>query len=113
MGQNLIFKTDREFCGSDEVRVIMEGRRRHEDCGTGQGGCEVVRGMGCEGRRRRRSGKPWKRLGKMGWEWDWVWRVVALLVAVGLWLLSVNGAFANSMLCDRWCEGFRYIVRVS
>ncbi|KAL8779790.1 MAG: hypothetical protein Q9213_006775 [Squamulea squamosa] len=48
-----VMKTDSLFC-EGEVRVLMERRRRHEECGAG--GCEVVVGRTCharEGRMRR------------------------------------------------------------
>ncbi|MCJ1244889.1 hypothetical protein MMC30_002090 [Trapelia coarctata] len=111
MGHNLGFKTDQEFCGSREVRGIMEGRRRHEDCGRGEGQCEVVTGMVCEGRKWRGSRGRWVGLRKMGWEW--VWSLFALVVAVGLWFLGSSGALENSMLYHRWSRGFGSAMSVS
>jgi len=111
MGHNLGFKTDREFCGSREVRGIMEGRRRHEDCGEGEGQCEVVTGMVCEGRKLRGGRWRWEWLRRMGWEW--VWSLLALVVAVALWFLGSSGTWANNTPYHRWARGLGSAMWVS
>ena len=67
-----LFKTDREFCASTEVKLIMARRRRHKDCTGGKGGCEVVTGRSCEGS------------GERGMERDWLWSVVVVILAISL-----------------------------
>lgn len=58
----LSLTTDRDFCKSTadgEVSKIMEKRRRHWECKSGEGGCEVVRGETCGGGRRRDVKRRW------------------------------------------------------
>lgn len=75
--------TDETFCGGGgaggggkggggdgEVRVLMERRRRHEECGgDGEGGCEVFVGRRCEVvggvEGRGRGGRGWGLRGGM------------------------------------------------
>ena len=51
-------KTDSLFC-QGEVKVLMEKRRKHEECSAG--GCEVVVGRRCEASQGRIA-----RIGRMG-----------------------------------------------
>ena len=51
-------KTDALFC-KGEVKILMERRRQHSECGSR--GCEVVVGEGCEASERRA-----RKMGRMG-----------------------------------------------
>lgn len=88
-------KTDAAFCstGGGQVRRIMEKRRAHGECGSEKGGCEVVLGGSCGGRKgwRKESvvGRFGRRVGRMGGiKTSLVMWVVGLLVtslAVNFW----------------------------
>ena len=60
----------------------MAYRRKHGECGAGEGGCEVVVGASCGGKRAagrgRRVGRLWRRMGRV--EGSLVMWVVGLLV---------------------------------
>ncbi|KAE8555115.1 hypothetical protein EYB25_003663 [Talaromyces marneffei] len=80
-------RTDASFCRSKTVRKIMERRRRHLECRSGEGGCFVVLGGSC---RRKEVVPGWVRRGFRGWGdevliygllfvfWMAVWNVVRI-----------------------------------
>lgn len=90
-------KTDAAFCstGGGKVRRIMENRRVHGECAVGEGGCEVVVGANCGGRRGWGKGgmvrKFGRKVGRMGGvEASLVMWVIGLLFAS----VIVNFCFA-------------------
>lgn len=82
-----LFKTDREFCASREVKRIMKLRRRHGDCREGPGGCEVVRGGSCGGKVR----------GREAWAWEWVWSLLIIGTALLVWRWGHNDTPGSSL----------------
>ena len=93
-----LFRTDREFCASTEVKQIMARRRRHEDCQVGKE-CEVVSGTVC-GRVRRRQ------LGKIGR--GEVWGIVVAAAAILVLYVTRLACTESKAVYKTWCEAICY-----
>ena len=85
-GSKCILKTDSAFCNgaNGEVRRIMERRRKHQECKSGNGGCEVVLGRSCQGPRV-------SAVDSLRDQWRWMtsvlgqlgqWTILALVLSV-------------------------------
>ena len=88
-----IFKTDREFCGSREVKRILVRRRRHRECAPTEGGCEVVTGETCVGGGWKYV--LWREIRDVQqWE-EGLWSVVVVVAAVILWYMGLQAGFGS------------------